>query len=242
MTHSDKVLFGFFGALLIVFGAYWYRSQPVTINYRLTIEAMTPDGPKAGSGVIQVSYGSQCCVPGFGTRGETSVTGEAVYVDLGQGENLFVTLTRNGTGRKKTSQRDDNVFSSAASLPEKVFNFEWDWGDDRRLAEQVLAARTAGPKDVPLIVLPATVTFLDLTDPMTIRLIDPQDISEVFGDGYALTRATLELTDAQRTEGIVRTLSWMSRINGGYLDGGPTSGGSPYGLSGLAFKSEGLTP
>jgi hypothetical protein len=242
MKRWQKILLWVVGIIALFWGGHAITYPTTTFNYRLTVEAMTPDGPKTGSGVIQVSYGSQCCVPGFGTRGKTSVTGEAVYLDLGQGKNLFVTLVRNGTGRKKSPGTDDNVFSSAASLPEKVYNFKWDWGDEFKLAEQVTEAKRTGPKDVPLIALPATVTFLDLTDPMTVKLIDPQNIAETFGDNYALTKATLELTDAQHTEGIVRALSWMSRIDGGYLSGGPTSRGSPYGLSGLAFKSEGLSP
>ncbi|HRA95283.1 MAG TPA: hypothetical protein PLL12_15080, partial [Aestuariivirga sp.] len=64
MKLFHKVLIGLIGALVIIYGAYWYSFPTVTINYRLTIEAMTPDGPKTGSTVIQVSYGSQFNVNG----------------------------------------------------------------------------------------------------------------------------------------------------------------------------------
>ena len=58
------------------------------MRYRLTAEVMTPDGPKTGSGVIQVSYASEINLNGGGRRGSNSVVGEAIPVDLGQGTAL----------------------------------------------------------------------------------------------------------------------------------------------------------
>lgn len=241
MPRGRKILLGLICIVVGVYSCVRITFPITAINYRLTVEAVTPDGPKQASGVIQISIGSQFNMNGGGRRGDIDVTGEAIYLDLGRGKNLFVTLTNNGSGRPSRSMVLDGAYN-AIWLPIRVFQFKWDWGNERELERQARAAKVAGPKDVPLIALPTLVTFRDLTDPMSVELIDPRDISAAFGSSYALTKAILELTDDPPTVGIERTLNWVNRINGGYLHGGSTSRGSPYGLSGLAFKSEGFSP
>lgn len=241
MSRGRKILLGL---ICVIFGVYACAriAFPITeFNYRLTVEAVTPDGPKQASSVVHMSVGSQFNINGGGRRGDISLTGEAVYLDLGRGKNLFVTLSNNGSGRPSRSIVLDGAYN-AIWLPIRVFEFDWDWGDEWELERQARAAKAAGPKNVPLIALPTLVTFRDPTDPMSVELVDPRDISKTFGNSYALTKATLELTDDPPTVGIEKTLNWVIRINGGYLHGGFTSRGSPYGLSGLAFRSEGFSP
>ena len=57
-------------------------------KYRLTVEVTTPDGIRAGSGILAV-------VPdrNYNRGGRTTTRGEAVFVDLGQGKNLVALLT-----------------------------------------------------------------------------------------------------------------------------------------------------
>ncbi len=123
-AESAKALLGlaFFVAGLIALP--WLRYPTISFNYRLTIEAMTPDGPKQASSVIQGSYGSTFNLNGGGRRGVTSVTGEAVYLDLGRGKNLFVTLSSNGSGRQSSPGRLDGALD-AIWLPIEVFDFKW---------------------------------------------------------------------------------------------------------------------
>lgn len=218
MKLFHKVLIGMVGALVIIYGAYWFSFPTVTINYRLTVEAMTPDGPKTGSTVIQVSYGSQFNVNGGGRKGDTHVTGDALYLDLGQGKNLFVTLQGDGTGRKNT-QADKQSSRNAIYLPVEILEFKWDWGNEWSLWRQVSAAESAGPKEIPLVKLPLTVTFHDLADPMSVVLVDPQDISAIFGVGYAITSASIGITDQGPETSIVSILPWIMAIEGGPLDG-----------------------
>ena len=72
---------------------YFQINYPTcTFRYKLTAEVMTPDGLKTGSSVLEVSYHTGPHVlPDPNPRFDT-LLGEAVYVDLGQGKNLFVTL------------------------------------------------------------------------------------------------------------------------------------------------------
>ena len=54
------------------------------------------------------------------------------------------------------------------------------------------------------------VTFNDITNPTTVRRVDPYDLASVFGPGYVLKAITLEITDEKVTEGRVESvLAWL---------------------------------
>src|SRR6201987_5441580 len=56
-------------------------------KYRLTVEVETPAGIKAASGVLAVTPDR-----GYSNRGKSLPSGEAVFVDLGEGKNLVALL------------------------------------------------------------------------------------------------------------------------------------------------------
>ena len=78
------------------------------------------------------------------------------------------------------------------------------------------------PRDVPRKYWPVLVTFTDISDPTSVQLVDPDDLSAVFGEGFALRAVTLEITDAPVTSGVVEgVLGWWceyrtqrARLNG----------------------------
>jgi hypothetical protein len=211
MTRGRKILIGLMGIAAVIYGAFMYLNPTVTFNYRLTIESMTPDGPKTGSGVIQVSYTSQCCIPGFGRRLKTRVNGEAVLLDLGQGKILFVTLTSDGSGRNHSRGKVDGAVG-LDYLAAEIFNFQFGWDGLSMMPAQIKAAKAAGPKDVPLRSLPTLVTFGDISNPGSAELVQPDRLVEKFGNGYALTKAKIEITDEPQTERIERMLIWLTDV------------------------------
>jgi hypothetical protein len=219
MTRGRKILVWLVCIVAAIYGTFLATFPTTTINYRLTLEAMTPDGPKTGSGVIQVSYGSDFNLNGGGRKGSIKVTGEAVYLDLGRDRNLFVTLSEQSLGR--SGDRDEPLAGETAPqwLPVQIFGFKWDWGDERKLAQQLRAARAKGPKDVPLIALPTTVTFRDLADPKSVELVDPRDIGANFGQGYVMTRAQIELVNDGVKWNIREVLPWLPEYYDKHFDG-----------------------
>lgn len=55
------------------------------------------------------------------------------------------------------------------------------------------------------------VTFGDINDPTSIALVDPQNMAQSFGDGYALKEALLEIATDPATSGqIDQVLPWLS--------------------------------
>ena len=63
-----------------------------TIRYRLTLEVETPEGMRSGSGVIQVRYAKQLRLLGANAEWLSTITGEAVAVDLGPRGMVFALL------------------------------------------------------------------------------------------------------------------------------------------------------
>lgn len=217
MNRLPNILIGLICLVLGVYACSRLVYPTVIINYRLTLEAITPDGPKKGSGVIQVSYGSEFNLNGGSRRGIMRVSGEAVPVDLGQGKILLATLTNNASGRISSPAGLDGALN-AEFLPVKIFGLDWNWGEEYKLPRQVDAARNSGPKDVPLLSLPTLITFKHINDPSSVELIHPENIMAIFGEGYTLTKAELELTDDPPTEGIEKVLGWI-KTNAGPFGG-----------------------
>lgn len=204
----------FIGLVCLALGVYVYTSfihPTAVVNYRLTLAALTPDGPKTGSGVIQVSYSSVCCIPGFGIRSKIRVTGEAVPLDLGQGKILFVTLTNRESGRLGSPGQLDGALD-AGSLPIKIYGTNLNWEGGGKLSQQLNSAKARGPVNVPLQSLPTLVTFRDINDPKSVQLVFPENLIAAFGNGYSLTGATLTLVDAPPTTGIENRLIWLNKL------------------------------
>jgi hypothetical protein len=199
-------------ALALWLGWRWF-SPSCTYNYRLTLEAQTPQGVSSGASVIQLTNVGRRFVPGFGARGYVRITGEAVYVDLGGGKNLFVSLTDVASGRPIDPSTVDGALD-AGSLPAKIFNFMFGPLGGPALCKAAEAAMARGPVEVPFVNLPTTVTFRDINNPLSVELVDPRSLSSSFGAGYSLKSAKIAITEDAVTEKIDRVLPWLKSYGG----------------------------
>lgn len=59
---------------------------------------------------------------------------------------------------------------------------------------------------------PMLVTFGDLDDPTSVERVDPDDLAASFGEGVALKRITVQITDDPVTTGIEGRLGVVSRV------------------------------
>ncbi|MFN0194026.1 MAG: hypothetical protein ACKVP5_18975 [Aestuariivirga sp.] len=206
-------------ALLAIVSYSALARNAVVINYKLTLTADTPDGSKTGSGVIQVSYGSQFNLNGGGRRYDVSLSGEAVTLDLGRGKSLFLTLTNRASGRESGDLLSLQVAQDAEWLPVRVLDLSWAAGKEETFRQKVLQARAKGPTPVPFSALPTLITFRNLNDPVSVVAVQPDKLEGAFGPGYALQSATLELVDQPATRGIDRILPWLPDYYAKMLDG-----------------------
>jgi hypothetical protein len=201
----------------LAIGAYiaWILLFPVyTSRFRLSVEVETPQGLKSGSSVIETTIRDvKVGLPemrglSYGARGE------AVFVDLGQGRHVIALLTFGAHGQ---DQDRLNGLVWAALAPGKRGN----WREQFKLT---------GSGDLPPDSLPTLVTFADVNDPTTARVVQPQEFESVFGPGIRFKRAWLEtvsagiwplslvgITGEPITSGLERKLPWLPHPR--YLSG-----------------------
>jgi hypothetical protein len=220
----------------LIVGVYQFNYPTCTFRYKLTAEVMTPEGLRTGSSVIEVSYSSGHPLPNPGRWRADFVTGEAVYVDLGGGKNLFVLL---GADRwERTASRipsNDEGFDgitgssirrigddldeqnlaegslNALWLPVQVFKLGRMPGYERDMQRRANALRGQAPVEVPLINAPLMGRFEDLAKPETFNTMLPTKISKVLGDGYVLQSLKMQIVNEEPGEGMRNVLPWLTQ-------------------------------
>ena len=168
---------------------------------KLTITIETPAGEVSASSVSQVSW-SKHWIQTDGMGWDYDVTGEAVVVEVTPGRYLFALLKGAGT----TEYMGSVAAASIAGRESRVIDGDlFDEVRDQR-------DRAAGVITVPDYQFPMLVTFDDLTDPASVKLVDAADLAASFGPGVRLKSVVLEVTDEAVTEGVVaRHLAWLGK-------------------------------
>lgn len=175
----------------------------------MTVETLA--GEVSGSSVSAVSWRKQW-FRWDGMGWSYDLTGEAVVVEVAQGRYLFALLKGAGTTEYMGS-------IAAASISGR----EGRMIDAAPFAEvQGKRGRAAGVIAVPEAQYPMLVTFGDIADQASVRLVDPDDLAATFGPEVRLKAVTLEVMDEAVTEGTVDgVLGWLGeyqenkwRLNG----------------------------
>ena len=207
-----KFLYILGAIVLMAFALVAYTS---TVRYRLTVNVETPEGIKAGSGVIEVRTWFRRAWTAHlfgGSTKDVSVTGEAVPVDLGPRGVLFVLLNcKNKNNRPIDCGRN--------KLPVQVLRRS---GEIKTLdevdAERVVRS-AKGPRAVVVEDMPFMVRFKDVSDPKSVEAVDPSTLDLSFGTGVQIRDVTLEMTADRVTTGIAKILPWLGQYSGTMLDG-----------------------
>jgi hypothetical protein len=177
-------------------------------RYKLTINVETPEGISSAHSVIAVQFFGT--MKGFEALGGGSVRarGEAVALDLPNGQTLFVLL------RSEFSE-DWAAQAHWRRYPKSTDEFE----TTAQFYEAMIHERSVYP--VPREVegigremvdnYPYLVTFKDIADPTSVVRVDPDDLAASFGAGYRLKAITVQVTDEPVTVGIVKKLGWLGK-------------------------------
>lgn len=191
---------------LLALSACGHRSE--TFRYRLTLEVETPQGLRSGSSVIEVRMtetGDDALIPPEGKGVQSRVRGEAAAVDLPDGRVLFALL------------RAPGYLGDAAGLPYAAFDPPRPKGNYEVIRQTQALRDMKGVAVVPRMLpplghlpersaYPTLVTFADIDDPTSVQLVDPDDLAATFGEGTALRRITVQITDDPVTTGIEERL------------------------------------
>ncbi len=196
------------GALLVVVGGLAACSSAFERNsfrYRLTVEIETPEGPRLGSGVVEIAESR-----GWLGTAPTFAKGEAVVVDLGAQGLLAVLLSgQEGPAGGYTDARRI-AFANFAADASSV------GGSENVRREIKRYASGSFRRDLGLAQLPAMVRIRDATDPSTIMRVDPLNFEAAFNSMASFKRATLETT----REAVTSNPIWKNWLVGE----GPDSG------------------
>lgn len=195
-------------ALMIAYPDYVYR-------YRLTVELEDDGKILTGSNVIEVHNQKQ---PRFGAVPPVlpRAIGDAIYFDLGSKGHLIATLA---FGPKGT------IPDGLEVLVPKVFGLAL---QDRDLKRLLHGRRELAGEDIPTLV-----TFSDLNDPMTARIVRPEELPQVFGEEVRFIRAYVEMTTDPVSRAIEAKLRWLPHPQ--YLNGHACDPTKPHCLHGGDF-------
>jgi hypothetical protein len=184
---------------VIVFGlvvAYQLAYPTYAHRYRLTLEVETPDGVKTASGVIEPQLITQPTIL-TDRRSHSGLMGDAVFVDLGNGKNVTALLA---------SGPNASNFGAPLRLAIEAFEIP---NCGEAFCQWRAVSHATGRRDLPARLIPTLVTFSDVNDPETARVIEPGEFETVFGPGYRFKRAWIEMTDDPVTRGIKKRLPFL---------------------------------
>jgi hypothetical protein len=170
-------------AAAVVAAAVVWRSieNPTYVHrFRLAIEVEVGGEVRSGSSVIEVrTTDYNVGMPGAkGTR--SRVLGEAVLVDLGKGRNVIAALGAGPAG----SVDGIAALTLSAFMPTRP-------GLKHRDVPNLTGSAPLTGQQIPTLV-----TFSDLGDPKTARVIAPEEFEQAFGGDARFKRAYVEMVPA----------------------------------------------
>ena len=166
-----------------------------TWHQKMTMEVEVDGQLYTGSSVVKVRVKeSEPLTKQLGYPLQFGATGEAAYVELPGNRYLFALL---GGGPSNSGPQTNAVNIFEDRLPQR--------GIERFAVLSTSRFKT----EIPESQYPLLVTFTDLTDPTTVKVVDPENLAATFGPGVSLKRLTLEITDEPVTEGKIEQFGFM---------------------------------
>ena len=169
---------------------------PRTNRFMVVVDVDTPTGIRTGHSVVEETVIPSPWYSISENRFSSRFRGEAVMVDLPEGQKLFALLrNRDGIdlpnliGRTVEGAESEGGVSTTFEMP--VHN----------------SSVPRGGSGQPMLV-----TFDDPIDPTTMREVDPLRLDVAFGDGYSLRSIHVSETSQEPTTTILSHLPWLSGV------------------------------
>ncbi len=203
-TKTAMVLVGLGLAWTFLFG-FWTTS----FHEKLTLTVSTPNGQKSASAVTAISstrefgvvYSALSGLTNGGT-GSSKAWANAVALEIAPDRWLF-TLVVQEDGASIHPLGSHGFYDPAKGIPLKNHRNE-------TLQAALLENPPGTQIDLPRHVWPALVTFTDLADPLSMQLVNPDDLAASFGPGFSLAGLSLSLADAPSDSKLLhKLLPWL---------------------------------
>jgi hypothetical protein len=144
--------------------------------------------------------------------------GEAVAVELGDGQTLFAILRGGDDDQGAVQMIPERLFGD---IGRSVRGEPAQFRSDRVRDMRDIASRTGERRELDCRASPSwcpmLVTFRDVEDPTTVGQVEPFALDKAFGAGVRLKRILVELTGDPVTHGIEKRLDWLSSQSGALL-------------------------
>ena len=170
---------------------------PYSWHQKMTIEVEADGQVYSGSSVVRVSWRKND--PLGAANGATwlsSLRGEAPFVEI-PGRGVLFALLRTANNSSHAENLATGILTNRLGSP--------------RGNEDLMAVKEAEGETFILTeaYYPLLVTFTDISDPKTIKVVDPGNLSSTFGLEFSLKQITVEITNEPVTEGkIAQVLGW----------------------------------
>jgi hypothetical protein len=189
LKRSGIVAVGLAGVVVAYFAFY----PTTSYRFRITLNIDTPQGLKSGSSVMEVRTWRYPAWMTLGNNtGESILKGEAVFVDLGPGEdgkprNIVALMALGPLGKGHEFYL----------LPGIVFEPLWQQkqsSPEFRAPSSELPKLPVGTKaELRGDLIPTLVTFSNVNDPKTVRAVPPDNFGEILGKGISFRDAQIEI-------------------------------------------------
>lgn len=176
-------------------------------RYKMTVEVETPEGLRTGYAVREMHYRDGGGFMFGEGRPQLQLTGEAVAVDLPNGQILFALLT----GRDGNLDYAGNGVSAIFRVMDRDAGSK---GGPYELWPKVPVVREPVTDPLPMLV-----RFRDLNDPKSVERVDAESLDQIFGRGVRLKKITIQATDDNAVMSIDRRLVWLRGLYNHQLDG-----------------------
>ena len=179
-------------------------------RYRLTIKVEKNGEIHSGSSVIELNTIWTGFLLGIDNtqKFETHARGEAVFVDLGKGDNLLALLD------DEPYWKSTKMLPSFVILGEQTARKQSPYFD---LLTTTFPEKLSDAKDKIYTVrpdqLPTLVRFRNLSDPMTIEEVDPTNFTKSYGGDAVLREISLVITQDPVSNRIVNDIPWLTQLN-----------------------------
>jgi hypothetical protein len=236
-----RVLAAIIGALLLVpigwltVGIGEELWSTWTYRYRLTLSVLVDGEPRTGTGVLQVRVTQKSRLLPQSGGVSTSVSGEAVIVDLGSRGMLFALLK----DVERPFVASGMWLASADNIVQSAFpRVKGEEGEQGLALSLQRYARGGEKTELSPDQLPLLVRFRDIDNPKTVERVDPHNLAASYGSGVYLKGAAIEtvpmgwlpfdplgwasprwLTGTPVTRSVATKLPWINEHYSNQLDG-----------------------
>lgn len=190
------------------------------IRYRITVAIETPHGLRTASGVWSMKLRPGGIDQGYNSR----FRGEAIPVDLPNGQTVFALLDFRGSGNGPAQGVAPTIAEQAltrAYYPD--LHYPDHVGASRSTIIQYLKTHHRDRIQLDCDVrefgseCPLLVTFANPANPFSVFALDPDDLASTIGSGYRLRGIYLQVTDDPPSHQIGNRLPWLANEWDRYL-------------------------